>query len=95
MIDCSVSINAVRGLLGKPKGSVSPLLLHDQPLIFIPTMTLTRAVHLLDAAGWTKGFTEVTLKKPEYPGIHHVEYIFAMVGAKIVAVDAVTGVVSG
>ena len=56
----TVSINAIRGLLGKPKGSTLSPILQDRPLNPIPTMTLTRAVHLLDTAGWTKGFYAVT-----------------------------------
>ena len=89
----SVSINVIRSLLGAPKGSTTAFL-QDQPINTIPKMTLTRAVHLLNGAGWTKGFYAVTLRKPDYPGVKNAEYIFAMVGAKIVAVDAVTGKVS-
>ena len=86
----SVSINAVHSLLGKPKGSTTPFF-QDQPLNPIPKMTFTRAVHLLNKEGWTKGFYAVTLLKPDSKD---VEYIFAMAGGKIVAVDAETGKVS-
>lgn len=85
----SVSITATHGMLGTPKGSTSPFL-QDQIIRPIPTMTLTTAVHLLNTAGWTKGFYAVTLRKPLYPGVKDVEYIFAMVGGKIVAVDTQT-----
>ncbi len=89
----SVSINAIHNELGKPKGSTTPFLT-DQPIDPIPHMTFTHAVQLLDAAGWTKGFYAVSLRKPDYPGVKDVEYIFAMVGGKIVAVDTQTGSVS-
>jgi hypothetical protein len=89
----SVAISAVHNELGKPRGSTVPFL-QDQPMNPIPKMTFTRAVQLLDAAGWTKGFFAVTLRKPDYPGVKDVEYIFAMVGGKVVAVDAQTGKVS-
>ena len=86
----SVSISAIRSLLGKPKGSTTPFL-QDKPINPIPKMTFTRAVQLLDGAGYTKGFYAVSLRKPDYPGVKDVEYIFVMVGGKVVAVDAVTG----
>jgi hypothetical protein len=86
----SVVITASHGLLGKPKGSTSPFL-QDQLIRPIPKMTLTQAVHLLVTAGWARGFYAVTLRKPLYPGVKDTEYIFAMVGGKIVAVDTQTG----
>jgi len=89
----SVSINAVHSLLGKPKGSTQPFL-QDQPVDPIPTMTFTRAVQLLNAAGWTQGFIAAKIAKPLYPGVKDVEYIFVMAGGKIVAVDTKTGAVS-
>ncbi len=86
----SVSITARRGILGKPKGSFSPFL-QDQDITSIPSMLMTRAVRLLKAAGYRKGFFAVTLREPDYPGVHTPEYIFALVGRKTVAVDTDTG----
>ena len=88
----SVAVTARRGILGNPKGSTFPFL-EDQLISPIPTMTLTRAVQLLDAAGYTSGFYAVTLREPNYPGVHAPEYIFALVGGKTVAVDTQTGAV--
>jgi|SRR5579871_4684737 len=86
----SVSISASRGILGTPKPSYSAFL-EDQDINPIPRMLMTRAVQLLNAAGYRKGFFAVTLREPVYPGVTSPEYIFALVGRKTVAVDTDTG----
>lgn len=85
----SVSIAAIRNELGVPRGSVTPFS-GDQPMNPIPTLTFTQAVQLLNAAGWTKGFIAVTLRKPQYPGVTDPSYIFLCAGGKIVGVNTRT-----
>jgi hypothetical protein len=86
----SATVDAVRGKFGKVKGHTGPIL-DDQSLRRIPKMTLTRAVALLDKAGYRSGFSAVTLRKPLYPGVRHIEYIFTVASGKYVAVDTQTG----
>lgn len=87
----SATVLAVRGHLGKVRGNTQPFL-EDQAIRPIPTMTLTRAIELLDkSGGGTWQFSAVTLRKPLYPGVKHAEYIFAIRSGKNIAVDTVTG----
>jgi hypothetical protein len=86
----SVSITARRGILGTPKGNTS-VFGQDKDINTIPNMLLTRAVQLLKAKGYRRGFFAVTLRWPNYPNVNSPEYIFALVGRKIVAVDTDTG----
>jgi hypothetical protein len=85
----SATILAVRGHLGKVRGNTQPFL-EDQVIKPIPSMTLTRAVGLLEYAGYPR-FSAVTMRKPLYPGVRHTEYIFSVKGGKYVEVDTDTG----
>lgn len=85
----SATVLAVRGHLGKAHGHTQPFL-EDQVIHPIPTMTLARAIELLDKAGYSR-FSAVTMRKPLYPGIKHTYYFFSVSGGQIVEVDTVTG----
>lgn len=85
----SATVVAVRGHLGKVHGHTQPFL-EDQVIRPIPAMTLTRAIELLDKAGYRDGFYSVAMRKPIYPGVKHTYYIFSF-GDKNVQVDTKTG----
>ncbi len=86
----SAIVDAVHGKFGKVRGHTGPVL-DDQGISRIPKMTLSRAIGLLDKAGYRSGFSAVTLRKPLNPGVRHIEYIFTVKSGKYVAVDTRTG----
>ncbi len=73
----------------KIKGYRQPFL-EDLPLSKAPKMTLAAAVARLKQAGFTKGFFNVTVRKPLAPTRLNPLYIFTVGAGRFVAVDTVT-----
>jgi hypothetical protein len=74
---------------GKVRGYRSPFV-EDVRIPKAPKMSLAEAVARLKAAGFTKGFFNVTLRNPLGPKRLNPLYIFTVSAGEYVAVDTVT-----
>jgi hypothetical protein len=89
----SVFLTYARRHFGEVVGNPDPWL-EDARIPKAPKMTLRRAVRKLRAAGYRRGFRDVTLRQPIHPGVNEPSYIFGF-GRKaknpFVAVGTKTG----
>jgi hypothetical protein len=74
---------------GRVRGNRSPFV-EDVRIPRAPKMTLAEAVARLKQGGFTRGFSNVTLRNPLGPKRLHPLYIFGIGGGEFVAVDTVT-----
>jgi hypothetical protein len=71
----SAYVNRTSGHFGTVVAVKQPFV-EDRNIVTPPTMTLTRAIAKLRAAGYTSGFSNVTLRWPLNPGNKETLYIF-------------------
>ena len=92
--ETTVILNCIDGSFTRPRFLPGPWL--EDELIHLPLQRgLSEAIDLLHEAGYTDPFSDVTLRKPLYPGIDEALYIFTIPAKEVyVFIGVDTGTVS-